>query len=324
VTTDTSYLDPDQPWVIGDFIRAKAVANGDRPAVEVGGRVRTYADLDVQSDRVATGLVALGLEPGDRTSLMMENSVENIDAWFAMCKAGIVEVPINTANRGYLLQYIIDQSESRALVIDEGFLDRVVAVAPELPRLEHLVVNRSTSGPLDVDLPSRIAVHDLADLYLDDAPPRPDLLPSSTAVILYTSGTTGPSKGVVLPHAMNLTAARHTVWLCGYTRGDRLYTVFPLFHINAKYTSVMAAMAADAELVMDGRFSASGFFDTCREREITAFNYQGALLTMLMKQPERPDDADNPVRVAFGAPAPVEIWRDFEERSACASWRSTA
>jgi carnitine-CoA ligase len=245
---------------------------------------------------------------------MMVNSVENIDVWFAMCKSGIVEVPINTANRGYLLQYIIDQSESRALVVDEEFADRVAAVADQLPRLEHVVVNRTSIGTLGVEFPSRIAVHDLADLYVDAAPPRPDLMPSSTAVILYTSGTTGPSKGVVLPHAMNLTAARHTVWLSRYTSDDRLYTVFPLFHINAKYTSVMAAMAADAELIMDARFSASGFFDTCREREITAFNYQGALLTMLMKQPERPDDADNPVRVAFGAPAPVEIWRAFEER----------
>jgi crotonobetaine/carnitine-CoA ligase len=133
-------------------------------------------------------------------------------------------------------------------------------------------------------------------------------------VLLYTSGTTGPSKGVVLPHTANLTSARHTVWLCRYTADDRLYTVFPLFHINAKYTSTLAAMAAGASLVMDTRFSASGFWDIVRREGITAFNYQGALLTMLMKQPPRPDDADNSVRVAFGAPAPVEIWRDFERR----------
>ncbi len=304
---------PDGPWTIGSFIRDKARRNGDKMALEVEGEGRTYAELDVRSDQLAAGLASLGLEADERACVMMDNSVQNVDTWFAMCMAGVIEVPINTANRGYLLRYIIHQSRSRAIVLDETYADRVAAVADDQPELEHVVIRRSGAAPLP-DFPSRIAVHDLQELYLDAAPPDVTRQPSDPAVILYTSGTTGPSKGVVLPHAMNLTAARNTVWLCRYGADDRLYTVFPLFHINARYTSVMAAMEADASLIMDTRFSASGFFDTCRERDITAFNYQGALLTMLMKQPERDDDADNPVRVAFGAPAPVEIWRDFEAR----------
>jgi crotonobetaine/carnitine-CoA ligase len=304
----------DAPWVVGDFLREKGRRNGDKVAVEVAGATRTYAELDRCSDRIAAGLHRLGLSRGDRACLMMDNSAENLDTWFGMCKAGIVEVPINTANRGYLLQYIVAQSDARAIVCDEAYLPRLAQVADELPLLEHVVVRRTSTGPLEAQLPSRIARHDLADLALDEEPPRPDLTPADTAVILYTSGTTGASKGVALPHAMNLITARHVAWLARYTSEDLLYTVFPLFHINAKYTSVMAAMAADASLVMDTRFSASGFFDTCRSRGITAFNYQGALLTMLMKQPERDDDADNPVRVAFGAPAPVEIWEAFEAR----------
>ena len=133
-------------------------------------------------------------------------------------------------------------------------------------------------------------------------------------MILYTSGTTGPSKGVVLSHNANLALARSTVELMRYGRDDVLYTVFPLFHINAKYTSVMAAMEADARLVMEDRFSASRFWDTCRTKGVTAFNYQGALLLMLYKQPPRDDDADNPVRVGFGAPCPADLWEPFEER----------
>jgi crotonobetaine/carnitine-CoA ligase len=131
---------------------------------------------------------------------------------------------------------------------------------------------------------------------------------------LYTSGTTGPSKGVVLSHEANLNLARHLRWLVGYESHDVLYTAFPLFHINAKYTSVMCAMESDAKLVMDQRFTASGFWDICRRKGITAFNYQGALLMMLWKQPEKPDDLDNPVRNAFGAPCPVDIWEPFEKR----------
>ena len=305
---------PDAERVIGPWIVEKAQRNGNKVALEVAGRAKTYREIEQGSRRLAAGLQQLGLEAGEHASLMMVNSLENVDAWFALCRAGIVEVPINHANRGYLLQYIIDQSDSVALVVDEQFIDRIVDVAADLPKLRHLVVNRESDGPLDIDLPGHMTVHDLADVYSDAEFIEPELQASDTSVILYTSGTTGPSKGVLLSHEANLNLARHCVWLMGYQATDVLYTVFPLFHINAKYTSVMAAMEADATLIMDTRFSASTFWDTVRDKGITAFNYQGALLLMLFKQPERPADAENTVRIAFGAPCPVDIWRPFEER----------
>jgi crotonobetaine/carnitine-CoA ligase len=107
---------------------------------------------------------------------------------------------------------------------------------------------------------------------------------------------------------------RHIVWLMGYASDDRLYTAFPLFHNNAKYTSVCAALECGGSLVMSKRFPVSTFWEMAREKEVTAFNYMGALLMMLHKQPPRDDDADNPVRIAFGAPCPVEIWEEFERR----------
>jgi crotonobetaine/carnitine-CoA ligase len=100
----------------------------------------------------------------------------------------------------------------------------------------------------------------------------------------------------------------------GYESGDRLYTAFPLFHNNAKYTSVCAALEAGGTCFMDKRFPVKTFWEIAREKEITAFNYMGALLLMLFKQPPGPYDGDNPVRIAFGAPCPVEIWEEFESR----------
>jgi carnitine-CoA ligase len=276
--------------MIGDWIRAKADKNGDRVALEVLGETLTYAQLDERTDRAAAGFAALGLRPGDKVCVMMRNSVANVEAWLGLCKAGLVEVPINTANRGYLLEYIIRQSDARAIVCDAEFLPRLEGIAPE-----HVIV------------PGR-------DELPDGPVPHPKLRPRDTSVILYTSGTTGPSKGVVLSHNANLALARSTCRLMRYTSEDVLYTVFPLFHINAKYTSVMAAMEADARLVMEERFSASRFWDTCRTKGVTAFNYQGALLLMLFKQPPREDDHDNPVRVGFGAPCPADLWEPFEQR----------
>lgn len=316
IVTDekTFQLSPDSPRTIGDWIRLKAERNGVKVALEIMGREKTYLDVDVDSNRVAVGIARLGLQAGDRAAIMMKNSLENVDVWFAMCKSGIIEVPVNTANRGHLLQYLLSQSQSRAIFVDEEFVERIAEIAESLPLLEHVIVfdeGRSLGSP---SIPPRIGIHLLSDIYQAGAAPRPVISFASPSVILYTSGTTGPSKGVVLSHEANLNLARHLQWLVGYEPSDVLYTAFPLFHINAKYTSVMCAMESDARLVMDQRFTASGFWDICRKKGITAFNYQGALLMMLWKQPERANDHDNPVRNAFGAPCPIEIWEPFERR----------
>ena len=101
----------------------------------------------------------------------------------------------------------------------------------------------------------------------------------------------------------------------GYAAGETLFNAFPLFHINARYTTVVPALVLDdARAVLHDRFTASGFWDIVRAEGITAFNFMGALVMMLFKQPERPDDADNPARVAYGAPAPVAVLGPFEER----------
>ena len=308
-------LGPDAPRTFPDWIRQRARSGGDKVALEIGGATRTYAELDHATDRTAAGFAALGLTPGEHVSVMMQNSLENIEAWFGLQKAGLVEVPIHTASRGTALRYIVDHADAGALVVDEAFLPHLAAVADELPQLRHVIVNRNEPGEGPVDLPARLAVHDLTDLYASDGPtPMPSLQRQDTAVILHSSGTTGPPKGVVLSHGAVLHLTRHIVWLMGYTSDDRLYTAFPLFHNNAKYTSVCAALECGGSLVMDKRFPVSTFWDMAREKEVTAFNYMGALLMMLYKQPPRDDDGENPIRIAFGAPCPVEIWEAFEQR----------
>jgi crotonobetaine/carnitine-CoA ligase len=301
---------------IGRWLLAQADRFGDRPALDVVGERRTVAQVTSGSRAVARGLLDLGLQVGDRAALMMANSAANIDTWLGMCTAGLIEVPINTAQRGDLLQYLLTQSGSQAVVVDSTLAERVERIAANVPTLRHVVVHETAEGPRadELDLPAHIARHTLAGIRRDGDVPDPGLRSLDTSTVLYTSGTTGPSKGVVLTHSANLYLARHTAHLMGYTSDDVLYTAFPLFHINAKYTSVMAALEVGARLVMHDRFSASGFWDTCRAEGVTAFNYQGALLLMLFKQPERPDDRDHGVRKAFGAPCPIEIWEPFEER----------
>ncbi len=312
MATGTGYiLADDAPHTFPAWIRARAAAGVDQIALEVCGATRTYSQIDEITDRVGSGFAGLGLLPGEHVSLMMANSIENIETWFGLTKAGLVEVPIHTASRGAALEYIVHHADSRAIVIDEEYLPHLAAIAGGLPNLEHVVVNGSSAA---ADLPGRLAVHELSSVRSDGPPPALDQRPRDTCTILHSSGTTGPPKGVVLSHEAVLHLTRHLVWLMDYTSDDRLFTTFPLFHNNAKYTSVTAAMECGGSVVVDRKFSASGFWDLTRAKGITAFNYMGALLMMMHKQPERPDDADNPVRIAFGAPCPVEIWEPFEER----------
>jgi crotonobetaine/carnitine-CoA ligase len=147
-----------------------------------------------------------------------------------------------------------------------------------------------------------------------DEPPGVDVGVYDPAVVLFTSGTTGPSKGALRSHRANTVLSRTGIDLMDYGPGEVLFNAFPLFHANARYNSVLTAMIVDGTVVLHDRFSVGEFWDVCRREQVTAFNYMGAVLMMLHKQPPRPDDADNPVRRAFGAPAPVEIFHDFQAR----------
>src|SRR5439155_4948954 len=138
--------------------------------------------------------------------------------------------------------------------------------------------------------------------------------PHQPASILFTGGTTGPPKGVVLPHSHNINLGTSTAEVAGYTEDDVVLSVFPLFHANAKYMTTIAAMVVGAKAIINSRFSASRFWDQCRRERVTAFNGMGEMLRILMKQPDKPEDADNPVRVVIGAAAPRELVEDFENR----------
>ncbi|MFV0457507.1 MAG: AMP-binding protein [Actinomycetales bacterium] len=278
----------------------------------------TSVELAQDSRQLAGGLAGLGLRPGERVCVLMRASVPALQVWFALARAGLVEVPINVDSGEALLGYYLQHSGARTVVCDADLVERVLRVRPS--GLDHLIVS-SPAGEADdrggeegsSPDAGQVQVIDLAALFTDagyGVGPRPE----DPSVILYTSGTTGPPKGAVLSHRANVNLARHTVSLMGYTEQDRLFSVFPLFHSNARFCSVMAAIEAGADLVLHRRFSASRFWQICREHQITAFNYQGAMLGILYQLPPRDDDHLNPVRVGFGAPCPAEIFTAFEKR----------
>jgi crotonobetaine/carnitine-CoA ligase len=299
---------------IGEWLRGVA-----RDAVRGGASVvvedeRTDARaLDRDADAVASGLLGLGLRPGERVAVLSPARLASLQAWFGIARAGLVEVPLNPASGPVLLSWCLVRSGARAVVCDPSLLPQLATALPG-SAVEHVLVLDGEGETDPADLVEGVGAHRFTTLLTSAPTVLPAVEPTDVAVILYTSGTTGPPKGVLLSHRANVNLARHTVELMRYTPDDRLYSVFPLYHSNARYCSVMAGLEAGADVLLHRRFTASGFWDICRREGITAFNYQGAMMSILHKQEPRPDERDHGVRVAFGAPCPAEVFESFEER----------
>jgi carnitine-CoA ligase len=292
---------------IGGILEQRAAEEPDREIVRFRNGALTYGELDDKASRIANAFAELGLKRGDKVAVLLPNGPEFLASWFGITRAGMIEVPLNVGLRGDLLAYALNQAECRAIIVSDGWVARVDAVAPSLETLRHVIVVGEETTATATRFAELLTAH--------AARPSVEVAPEDTAVLLFTSGTTGPSKAAVLSHNANFGLAASTISVMEYGEDEVFFTAFPLYHINAKYTTVLAAMLLDhASAVVHDRFSVSGFWDICRAEGVTAMNFMGALLLMLSKQPERVDDADNPVRKGFGAPAPPAIAPRFEER----------
>jgi crotonobetaine/carnitine-CoA ligase len=304
--TDTG-IDVDLNRTLGSELERAAEADPDRLMVRFQTGDVSPGRLEARSRAVAGALQGWGIGRGDRVAVMMGNVPEFLDAWFGIARLGAVEVPVHSAYKGPLLQHVLGQSESSTLFCDAEFVPRLHGL--ELPSLRRVIV-RGESEPLPW-----VDNHRLEEVIAGAGEPRlPRLSGDAVSCILYTSGTTGPSKGVVLTHAANLHLANSAATFLSWTAEDTLYTAFPLFHVNAKYTSVVAAIRTGARLVIDERFSASRFWDRMREERVTSFNAMGAMISMICAQPPREGDRDHEVRRTYSAATPTALWKPFEER----------
>ena len=293
------------------LVDQQAARFGDRVLATFDDDTVTYAQVAERAGHVAAGLTALGVTQGDRVAIMMGNRSEFLYAWFGILKLGAIEVPIHDAARGPGISHILNTTGARMVIVEDTFLGHVQPYLGDAPSVEHVVVVGERPAGTNGGQP----LADFADLLANPGSVDTlDVAPHHPASILFTGGTTGPPKGVVLPHNHNINLGTSTAEVAGYGEDDVLLSVFPLFHANAKYMTTIAAMVVGARAIINRRFSASRFWDQCRHEGVTAFNGMGEMLRILMKQPERPDDAENTVRVVIGAAAPRDLVLEFENR----------
>ncbi|MFH1138022.1 MAG: AMP-binding protein [Pseudomonadota bacterium] len=290
---------------------------GNRTFLHFQDQVFGFEDLDRWSDRTAAGFRSLGLKKGDKTALMLGNRPEFLFLWFGLCKLGAVEVPLNVAHRGSILSYMLERSDCRAIVTEAPLLPLLVEVLPELPKLETVVVldAAETDPNLAAMTASGRRVISYDQLTANDGVFEPaDVIWSDPFSISFTSGTTGPSKGALMPHNYAVLMADLVNGFAEYTQDDRLYNALPLFHGNAQLLSTLPALQSGARMILAPRFSAGQFWPDIKKYGCTAFNYIGIIPPILLAAPPRSDDADNPLRVMFGAGCPPELFDVLEER----------
>ena len=293
----------------------KAKKNGDKTFLRFLDRSYSYKEFNEISNRLAHSLTSVGIEKGQHVAFMMDNKPEILLLYFAVAKIGAVSVPVNTAAKGELLAYYLTQSDSTALIADSGLVDRFVTVQEQCSIDRVIVVD--DGRPLADDIRSSIRgdVTDYEALLDGSAEDLPvDIVRNrDLAFLLYTSGTTGPSKGNMEPHEMMVSGSIDYAEYYGYQPEDVIYTCLPLFHGNALNTSALPALMADATLVVSPRFSASAFWQEVRDNDVTQFNLLGAMANIIWAQPESPKDRENKVRMCMMVPVP-DFAREFEKR----------
>ncbi len=291
-------------------IRRAADAAPDALFLDLDGIRTTYAGILAQTMRMANGLRSHGVQPGDTVVTLLDNSLDAVVAWFAINAAGAVAVPVNTAYKGEFLRHQIADSGASLVVAESDYASRVLAVAAGLPEVAHLFC-RGAVPPL-----STLRTAGLDTLFSDDDR-DPGLVPdpSDLTLLIYTAGTTGPSKGCMISHNYACNLARQSNAMSGRRPDETLWTPLPLFHLNATATGVLPTALLGGTIAIAQRFSLSGFWDDVERSGAGMVSLLGAPISLVARMPETPAmlRCRGQVRIAYGAPFPAEVataWRD--------------
>jgi crotonobetaine/carnitine-CoA ligase len=300
-----SRLPPEEP-TLPRMLRRQAALYGNRRLVEIGGHAWSFAETLEIAARFGGTLRAFGIEGDDRVAVMCGNRQELLQVYLGCGWIGAVTVPINTASRGAQLGHILSNSQAKLLVLQAEFADAVDLLEIELPLLRAVWLigdaNLAESWPRATRFPA-------------PAEPVPEaaIEPGDTVAILYTSGTTGVSKGVCCPHAQYFWWGVNTARLLGLRGDDVLLTTLPLFHTNALNTFYQALLTG-AALVVEPRFSASGFAASLSRHRANVTYLLGAMVPILLSRPVSELDRAHRVRIALGPGVPERFHPEFHER----------
>ena len=289
------------------MLTRQAERYGSRPLVSAGGATWSYIDARDAAARFADTLQRAGVKAGDRVALICSNRIEFLQVVLGCAWLGAVAVPINVASRGPQLQHILGNCGAKLLVIEAAYVKNLDMLEADKLALETLWLIGEGAARL-------------ASIAAQPMPPGGDPIaaaavkPDDLALILYTSGTTGPSKGVCCPHAQYFWWAVNTASLLEIETGDMLCTSLPLFHTNALNTFYQALLTGST-VGYEKRFSASGFYAGLVNSKATVTYLLGAMVPILLSRPVTPEETAHAARIALAPGVPAQFHEPFTRRT---------
>ena len=290
---------------LGDLIRKQAARFGSKMLFECHGVRRSYAEFDERTTRLAGGLQALGVRPGDKVACYMPNAIELLEAYYATSKAGAVTVFLNALLTAREIRFVLQDSESKVIFTAPGLLPNVQEARPDAGHLETIVVQGGTPPPDTVRF----------DDVLTGGPYRDVPVKTEDVVWLgYTSGTTGRPKGAILTHLGATHVGATVADRFGYREDDIVLCALPLFHSYALNSCMIQVMMAGAGQVILERFTPDGVLQAIQDHRITVFPGVPTMFNYLVNFPDRAKYDLTSLRIAesAGAVLPAKLMHDFE------------
>jgi crotonobetaine/carnitine-CoA ligase len=307
------------PTTILAALAERVASDPDGPYLEFAGHdnVRlTAREMDRESNRLAHAFRAMGVERGDRVATLLDNRAEQVISFFAAIKVGAIQVPINTAYKGEFLRHQLADSGAKIFVVQGDFVSRVAEVVGDngTPDLAQCI----TVDPPNAVINARpvTAWQDALALGSDAPITNVTARPADLACLIYTAGTTGPSKGCMLPHSYVVSLADQITRVLRRQPDDIVLTPLPLFHLNAMAICVVGTLLAGGSAAIERRFSVSNFWPEVRRTQATIVTLLGSLATLIGNAEDHADQAAHRLRLCAASTSP-DIDRAWRERFGC-------
>ena len=310
-----AYCDPRVEQDLATILAKRVARSPDKPWILTDSGAYSYREMDGRSGKLAKGFAEQGVAAGDTVLIMLPDTVDYIVIWCALSKMGAIEVPVNVHYRGGILAHVVNDSLARTMVIDAQFIDRLEAIADQIEHVVQLIVY-GDDRQLPAALADRMQVRSYEETFADEpwqgqGPRYLDLM-----AVMYTSGTTGPSKGGTITHAHAYEYAYGVTEMLELTESDVYYAPLPLFHLAGQFAVIYCSCIAGASAVIQGPFSAMQFWRDVRRYGATTSFLLGAMANFLYQQEASADDADNTLERVLMVPLIPEV-EDFKQRFNC-------
>ncbi len=306
-------------WTIRDVALDQLETRGDQIFLqEVDGGSETYRTFITRAIALSGFLRKLDIQRGDTVAIFCRNGLPGLHAWLAVSLNAAIEVPINPNYRADILRHILLVAKPRVIVADSELVPVLTALAEHLPFVGDIVVVGGSTEHDAAGNRTGFRMHDYSEIIATSTAELPAVAvhPSDVASVMFTSGTTGPSKGVMMPNGQVCLLALQSIEATRMTANDVFYCAHPMNHIAGKHMGVFATFASGGRVVLDQRFEAEHWLERIRRYAITVSIAHGPMIEMIYQRPPGADDRDHAMRRLMCCPLPKQIGDAFERRFA--------